>query len=91
MCGRNLVGTGRDGIIVNNIVKASALGGALGINYAEVSDWQLSKLYIWDYHLCDVDFRWLHLHCTLRFQATRQPEFVGPVCLIYVLRLGVCQ
>jgi len=60
MCGRNLLASGRDGIIVNDIVRASALGGdgncALGINFRDESDWQLSKLYIWDYHLSDVDF-----------------------------------
>jgi len=60
MCGRNLLASGRDGIIVNDIVRAGALGGdgncALGINFRDASDWQLSKLYIWDYHLSDVDF-----------------------------------
>jgi len=62
VCGRNILDVGRDGIIVNDIVKASALGGngncALGINFNEfdTSDWQLSKLYIWNYHLPDVDF-----------------------------------
>jgi len=62
ICGRNLVASGSDGIIVNDIVKAGALGGegncALGINSNnnEASEWQLSKLYIWNYHLSDVDF-----------------------------------
>jgi hypothetical protein len=57
-CGRN-VNSG-DGTIVNAITTSVATGGigncSLGINFDASSDWQLSKLYIWDYHLSDSDF-----------------------------------
>jgi len=60
MCGSNIADTSRSGIIVNNIVKATGKGGtgncALGMNYNEASDWQFSKLYIWNYHLSASDF-----------------------------------
>jgi len=54
---------------VNNVRTSFAIGGggggALGINIGvdiagstpEVSDWQFSKLYIWNYHLSDSDFK----------------------------------
>jgi len=60
MCGSNIADTSRPGIIVNNVVKAQGNGGsgscALGINHAETSEWQFSKLYIWNYHLSVSDF-----------------------------------
>jgi len=68
-CGRNIVKTGADGTIVNNVRTSLTIGGggggALGINIGvdiggstpEVSDWQFSKLYIWNYHLSDSDFK----------------------------------
>jgi len=60
MCGSNINNNSRPGIIVNNIVKATGRGGdgncALGINHQEPSDWQLSKLYVWNYHLSESDF-----------------------------------
>jgi len=60
-CGRNKADTSTDGVIVNGITARNSNGGqgecALGINHAEPSDWQLSKLYIWDKHLSDINFR----------------------------------
>jgi len=57
-CGRN-VNSG-DSTIVNAITTSVASRGSgncsLGINYDAVSDWQLSRLYIWDYHLSNSNF-----------------------------------
>ena len=61
-CGRNVVSSGSVSTIVNRVSQSTGGGTpgagncALGINnnYAdEHSDWQLSKLYVWDYHLSD--------------------------------------
>jgi len=72
MCGTNILDPNRPGIIVNNFVKTQGLGGdggcALGINHDDQSEWQLSKLYIWNYHLSTSDFVFvasqLHSHIT---------------------------
>ena len=63
VCGRNTITANTGSVIVNGIVRANARvpGGsscALGINQHESfqSDWQLSKLYIWNYHLSDEHF-----------------------------------
>jgi len=61
-CWRNLDVSGKIITTINGNTISTVAGGkapiALGINKipAEKSDWQLSKLYIWDYHLSDVDF-----------------------------------
>ena len=61
-CWRNLAVSGKIITTINGNTIPTVAGGkapiALGINKipAEKSDWQLSKLYIWDYHLSDVDF-----------------------------------
>jgi len=62
-CGSNVNNIGGTGTrtIVNGDARSSARTGAsncaLGINFfAELSDWQLSKLYIWNYHLSPTDF-----------------------------------
>ena len=65
VCGRNIPSSGSSTVIVNNITTTTDKGGtgqcALGINdmvecATELSDWQLSKLYVWDNHLSDMDF-----------------------------------
>ena len=63
VCGRNTVAAGSASVIVNGVVRAFAVvqGGsscALGINQNAnfQSDWQLSKLYVWNYHLSDEHF-----------------------------------
>jgi len=60
-CGRNLVLPRSAGTIVNDITTAQANGGNgecnLGINMVDQkTDWQFSKLYVWDYHLSDSNF-----------------------------------
>jgi hypothetical protein len=64
VCGRNTKNPDSINVLVNEMVRAVGVpkGGlgscAMGINYhfTQVSDWQLSKLYIWDHHLSDSDF-----------------------------------
>jgi len=63
VCGRNTVAANSTSVIVNGVVRASAVvqGGsscALGINQNAKfnSDWQLSNLYVWNYHLSDQHF-----------------------------------
>lgn len=59
-CSRNLLQNDTAGVIVNNFQTSTAIGGigecAMGINYHQPSDWQFSKVYMWDYHLSDSDF-----------------------------------
>ena len=61
-CWRNLAVSGKIITTINGNTISTVAGGkapiALGINKipAEKSDWQFSKLYIWNYHLSDVDF-----------------------------------
>jgi len=54
------VQAGAVGVIVNGVKTQDAVGGigggALGINFNQASEWQLSKLYIWNYHLSNSDF-----------------------------------
>jgi hypothetical protein len=58
-CGRNIQTPGAAGTIINGVVTSTSEGGAgnceLTINrdWYEVSDWQLSKLYVWNTHLPD--------------------------------------
>ena len=60
-CGRNVATSGSPSFVVNQATQSVAGGApgdcALGINYLgwtnEKSDWQLSKLYVWDGHLPD--------------------------------------
>jgi hypothetical protein len=67
-CGRNVVGSGKVGTIINGVTTSTGMGGTgncdLSIgNYCtgdtcdgvnpETSDWQLSRLYVWDSHLSD--------------------------------------
>ena len=58
-CGRNIETTGSVGTIIDGVPTSVAEGGkgncALGINWytQEASDWQLSKVYVWDSHLPD--------------------------------------
>jgi len=62
VCGRNTMTPNSVSVAVNEQTRTSAAGGvgscALGMNHAsqQQSDWQLSKLYIWDFHLSDSDF-----------------------------------
>ena len=77
MCGSNIVNTSRAGIIVNNIVRAQGNGGsgncALGINHGtERSEWILSKLYIWNYHLSASDFAFVASELHNNFYLIRQ-------------------
>ena len=64
-CGRNVATTGAVSLISNGMAMATAAGGTggctLGINHntglpGEASDWQLSKVFVWDGHLSDADF-----------------------------------
>jgi hypothetical protein len=60
VCGRNTNTKNSISVLVNEDIRAIATGGigacALEIGYSHYSNWQLSKLYIWDYHLSDSDF-----------------------------------
>jgi hypothetical protein len=60
VCGRNIETPNSDSVIVNGVTKSISAGGvgncALGINFVNGSSWQLSKLYIWDYHLSNKNF-----------------------------------
>ena len=57
MCASNLNKISSIGVMVNGIIKSNARGGqgncALGINHNEASDWQFSKVYVWNTHLSD--------------------------------------
>jgi hypothetical protein len=64
-CGRNIQTAGSAGTIINGVVTSVAAGGAgnceLTINLestncCEKSDWQLSKVYVWNTHLPDAVF-----------------------------------
>ena len=62
-CGRNIQTPGSAGRIINGVVTSTAGGGAgnceLNINldgWGEFTDWQLSKLYVWNTHLPDSFF-----------------------------------
>ncbi len=62
-CGRNIGTAGAVSTIVNGVVTGTALGGGKGsgqltINEAwgENSNWQLSRLYVWNTHLSNADF-----------------------------------
>ncbi len=60
-CGRNILTGGSAGTIINGVVTSFAEGGTgnceLAINlanylpYSQASDWQLSKVYVWNTHL----------------------------------------
>jgi hypothetical protein len=60
--GRNMLTTGSAGTIINGIVTSTTKGGGgnceLAINQlsTETSDWQLSKVYVWNVHLPDAVF-----------------------------------
>ena len=58
MCGRNIAGTAAT--ITNGVVVSEQNAGRgncqLSINRYDSSDWQLSKLYIWDRHLSNTEF-----------------------------------
>ena len=62
MCGRNIQTPGSAGTIINGVVTSTAEGGVgncelvinlPGVIPGEQSDWQLSKLYVWNTHLPD--------------------------------------
>jgi hypothetical protein len=59
-CGRNIQTTGSAGTIINGVVTSTAEGGyggcKLAINPQWPSDWQLSKVYVWNTHLPDAVF-----------------------------------
>jgi hypothetical protein len=62
-CGRNIQTPGSAGTIINCVVTSTAEGGVgnceLAINldwWGGYSDWQLSKLYVWNAHLPDSFF-----------------------------------
>jgi hypothetical protein len=60
VCGRNTVAAGAAGTLVNDVVTSTAKGGTgncqLDINNGEQSNWQLSRLYVWNTHLSDTQF-----------------------------------
>jgi hypothetical protein len=68
-CGRNIATAGAAGSIVNGVVTKTAPGGlgscSMSLNYdnlgaggasPQMSDFEFSKLYVWDKHLTNVDF-----------------------------------
>jgi len=61
-CGRNIATAGATSSIVNGVVQLAAAGGNFGdgrlrINtWGEKSDWQLSRLYVWNRHLTNAEF-----------------------------------
>jgi hypothetical protein len=63
-CGRNIQTAGSAGTIINGVVTSTAEGGAgnceLTINqgpgFLDASDWQLSKVYVWNMNLPDAVF-----------------------------------
>jgi hypothetical protein len=64
-CGRNIQTPGSAGTIINGVVTSPAEGGVgncelvinqIFNNWAEKSDWQLSKVYVWNTHLPDAVF-----------------------------------
>ena len=64
-CGRNIQTAGSTGTIINGVVTSVAKGGAgnceLTINldpylYSQPTDWQLSKVYVWNTHLPNAVF-----------------------------------
>ena len=61
-CGRNIATPGVVSSIANGVVTSTAIGGGAGdgrlrINtWGEKSDWQLSRLYVWNGHLSNTDF-----------------------------------
>lgn len=67
VCGRNIQTAGSAGVIANGVVTCTACGGVgngnLAINQGTVgigtnfnSDWQLSRLYVWNRHLSNAEF-----------------------------------
>ena len=71
MCGSNSPNTNGLGVMVNGIINLNERGGhgncALGVNHGEQSDWQLSKVYVWNTWLSDEDLTLasLSLHSAL--------------------------
>jgi hypothetical protein len=63
-CGRNIQTAGSAGTIINGVVTSTAEGGAgscelyinQGPRFYDASDWQLSKVYVWNTHLPDAVF-----------------------------------
>ena len=86
VCGRNRASAAVDGVLVNHVRSAQANGGtgngALGINQqvGESSDWQFSKLYIWNYHLSDSDFTGASLALNNELTATVSPVMGCATC-----------
>ena len=85
-CGRNLVEQGAVGAIVNGVETRDAVGGvgggALGINFhsQSASEWQLSKLYIWNYHLSNSDFQLASSYFYSELQSSVIPHTTAEVC-----------
>jgi hypothetical protein len=61
-CGRNILTAGSAGTIINGVVTSTTKGGegncelAINLVSTETSDWQLSKVYVWNTHLPDAVF-----------------------------------
>jgi hypothetical protein len=63
-CGRNTVASGASGVIINGVVTSTAEGGVADCKFtiagwqfpSKASDWQLSKLYVWNRHLSNAEF-----------------------------------
>ena len=63
-CGRNIYTPGAISTIVNGVVTSTAAGGSLGNGRLAIngidpiygSDWQLSRLYVWNGHLSNAEF-----------------------------------
>jgi hypothetical protein len=91
-CGRNIQTPGSAGTIINGVVTSTAKGGAgnceLTINQepsfilVESSDWQLSKLYVWNTHLPD----------SLFAQASsRLVQYLNGFAGFYIFFSGLCK
>ena len=63
-CGRNIATPGAISSIVNGVVTSTAAGGSIGNGRLAIngidpiygSDWQLSRLYVWNGHLSNAEF-----------------------------------
>jgi hypothetical protein len=56
MCGRNTIAAGQVSAMANGVPITVAAGGEGNVQMVigvEPSDWQLSRVYVWDYHLPD--------------------------------------
>ena len=88
-CGRNIQTAGSAGTIINGVVTSVASGGTgrceisinqIGVTSAkETSDWQLSKVYVWNTHLPDAVFADASARLNSYLAGACNAGFSGPV------------